>query len=581
MFRRATLFVALCLASSVTAGAQDTALQPEAGTGATSKDAVTSQKYMIVAANPLAAEAGLEMLRRGGSAVDAAIASQLILGLVEPQSSGLGGGAFIIHWDAKSRALSTIDGRETAPSSATPDRFIRGGRPMPFMDAVRSGLSVGIPGVVRAMELAHQGHGRLAWGDLFAPAIKLAESGFRVPRRLALLLRWQGLDHFSAQARAYFYDAADHPHAEGVLLKNPQYAATLRAIAKGGAAAFYQGAIADAIVAAVAAAPRADGGMTTTDLASYRAETREPLCFAYRTHRICGMGPPSSGALTIAQTLKLIEPLDHVHGAQSRMSGTALHIMAEAQKLAFADRNRYIADPAFVPLPSGYLDDRYLASRRSLIDAQHAMPKPEAGFPPGVAQRSFGVDATLESAGTSHISVVDGDGNAVAMTTTIENAFGSGLWAAGFLLNNQLTDFSFAPTDGNGVAIANAVAAGKRPRSSMAPTMVFDGSGYLEIVTGSPGGSRIILFVTKMLVALLDWDMSAQHAADLPNFGSEGGPVTLEYGGETVWPALVLKGYGHIVKTDMMTSGTHTIVRRGGRLEAGVDPRREGVALGD
>lgn len=581
MLCRATLIVALCLVTALTAGAQDTVLQPEAGTGITSKDAVTSQKYMIVAAHPLAAEAGREMLRRGGSAVDAAIASQLILGLVEPQSSGLGGGAFIVHWDAKSQALSTIDGRETAPSSARPDRFLIDGQPMPFIDAIRSGLSVGVPGVVRAMELAHQRHGKLPWGDLFAPAIKLADYGFRVPRRLALLLRWQGLDYFSPEARAYFDDEAGYPHAEGDLLKNPQYATTLRAIAKDGAAAFYQSTIADAIVAAVAASPRAAGGMTATDLASYRAEMREPLCFAYRNYRICGMGPPSSGSLTLAQTLKLIEPLGHVHGAQSRMSGAALHIIVEAQKLAFADRNRYIADPAFVPLPSGYLDDAYLASRRSLIGLQRAMPKPVAGFPPGVAQRSFGVDATLESAGTSHISIVDGDGNAVAMTTTIESAFGSGLWAAGFLLNNQLTDFSFAPADAQGVTIANAVAAGKRPRSSMAPTMVFDRSGKLEIVTGSPGGSRIILFVTKMLIALLDWDMSAQQAADLPNFGSEGGPVTLEYGGETVWPALLLKGYGHTVKTDMMTSGTHTIVRRGGRLEAGVDPRREGVALGD
>jgi gamma-glutamyltranspeptidase/glutathione hydrolase len=575
------LIASLLLLFSAQSSAQESVVQPEAGTGTTIKGLATAQRYMVAAADPLAAEAGLEMLRQGGSAVDAAIATQLVLGLVEPQSSGLGGGAFIVHWDAASRETITMDGREAAPTAAKPGRFMRDGRPMPFMQAVRSGLSVGVPGLVRAMELAHEKFGKLPWSALFQPAIRHAEQGFRISRRLNLLLSWQGTEHFAPAARDYFFTADRQARASGALLRNPEYATTLRTLASQGASAFYQGPIAEAMISALKSAPTAQSDMTLSDLAAYQAKIRAPLCALYRGKKVCGMGPPSSGGITVAQTLKLIEPFTTQFEPQSIMSANTLHIIGEAQKLAYADRNRYLADPDFVAQPVGLLDDAYLAQRRALIDLNRSMPKPDAGIPPGLAQRSFGIDETQESVGTSHISIIDGDGNAVSMTTTIEGAFGSGLWANGFLLNNELTDFSFAPTDKDGAAIANAVGPGKRPRSSMAPTLVFDANGELEIVTGSPGGSRIILFVVKTLVALIDWNMDARAAAELANFGSEGGAFQIEYDPSTLWTALALKGMGHTIKSDVMTSGTHTIVRRGGRLEGAADPRREGVALGD
>ena len=561
--------------------AQDALQAPEADTGISAKSQTVATRHMVAAAHPLAAEAGREILRQGGSALDAAIATQLVLGLVEPQSSGLGGGAFIVHWDEAAKDLKTYDGRETAPAAAKPDRFLRDGKPMDFDEAVRSGLSAGVPGLMRVLELAHQRHGKLSWSKLFEPAIRMARNGFRMPARLHLLLKAEGPTRFSPGARSYFFDDKGAPHAPGKVITNPAYAETLATIAGKGAAAFYEGAIADAIVAAVAQAPIATGDVTRDDLKAYQAKERAPFCFKYRTRKICGMGPPSSGAMTIAQTLQMIEPIGGVGGRYSAMSAQALHIIAEAQKLSYADRNRYLADPDFVSIPSGLLDPGYLDERRKLIDLRRAMAKPAAGMPPGLAKRTFGIDATVERAGTSHISIVDEHGNAVAMTTTIEGGFGSHLWAAGFLLNNELTDFSFMPLDKDGLAVANRIEGGKRPRSSMSPTIVFDKSGALEIVTGSPGGSNIILYVTKMLVALIDWELSAQEAAALPNFGSDGAVFQFEDGASAFWPSLMLKAYGHEVVNGAMTSGTHTIVRRNGRLEGGADPRREGAALGD
>lgn len=561
--------------------AQDALQAPEADTGISAKSQTVATRHMVAAAHPLAAEAGREILRQGGSALDAAIATQLVLGLVEPQSSGLGGGAFIVHWDEAAKDLKTYDGRETAPAAAKPDRFLRDGKPMDFDEAVRSGLSAGVPGLMRVLELAHQRHGKLSWSKLFEPAIRMARNGFLMPARLHLLLKAEGPTRFSPGARSYFFDDTGAPHAPGKVITNPAYAETLATIAGKGAAAFYEGAIADAIVAAVAQAPIATGDVTRDDLKAYQAKERAPFCFKYRTRKICGMGPPSSGAMTIAQTLQMIEPIGGVGGRYSAMSAQALHIIAEAQKLSYADRNRYLADPDFVSIPSGLLDPGYLDERRKLIDLRRAMAKPAAGMPPGLAKRTFGIDATVERAGTSHISIVDERGNAVAMTTTIEGAFGSHLWAAGFLLNNELTDFSFMPLDKDGLAVANRIEGGKRPRSSMSPTIVFDKSGALEIVTGSPGGSNIILYVTKMLVALIDWELSAQEAAALPNFGSDGAVFQFEDGASAFWPSLMLKAYGHEVVNGAMTSGTHTIVRRNGRLEGGADPRREGAALGD
>ena len=568
----------ICILAVSSAAAQES-VPPEGATPSTAKSLVIAQRHMIVAANPLAAEAGREILRAGGSAVDAAIATQLVLGLVEPQSSGLGGGAFLVHWDAGQHAVDTYDGRETAPAAAKTDRFLSGGSPMPFKDAVLSGLSVGVPGVVRMLADVHARHGKLPWAQLFQPAITLAENGFAVPARLSQLLAAERAEDFSPAARSYFFDDSGKPRSAGETLKNPQYAATLKVLAEKGASAFYDGAIAGEIVAAVAASPR-PGDLAIADFTAYRAEQRDALCFNYRAHKICGMGPPSSGALTIGATLKLIEPITTVHGAAAAMTAPALHAISEAEKLAFADRNRYVADPAFVTVPSGLLDDAYLSERRKLIDPIRSIEKAQAGLPPGLSKRSQGIDATHEMAGTSHLSIVDDAGNAVAMTTTIESAFGSHLWAAGFLLNNQMTDFSFRAIDQLGDKIVNAVEPGKRPRSSMAPTLVFDAKGELEAVTGSPGGSKIILFLVKSLVAMFDWDMDPQAAAALPNFGSEGGALQLE-GADTLDATAALKGLGHSIVTDPMSSGMHTILRRSDHLEGGADPRREGVALGD
>lgn len=577
------LLAASCLlAATVVASAQEFRPPPEAASGTTEKTLVTAKRHMIAAAEPLAAEAGREILRKGGSAVDAAIAAEMVLGLVEPQSSGLGGGAFITYWDAKTRSVTTYDGRETAPAAAKPDRFLtKDGKPMAFEDAVLSGLSVGVPGVLRALYAAHEKYGKLPWKDLFDPAIKLADNGFHVSQRLAVLLAADDPQNFAPEARAYFYEGGTRPRAEGELLKNPAYAATLRLIADKGPDAFYCGDIANAIVAAVEGATSIKGDMTAADLASYTAPERPPVCVDYRGRKVCGMGPPSSGGLTVGAVLKLIEPFPQVQGPAAAMTAPALHIISEAEKLAYADRNRYIGDPERIPVPSGLLDDSYLAERRKLIDPKKAMEKAEPGLPPGLARKTFGVDATYEVPGTTQMSIIDDDGNAFAMTATIESAFGSHLWAKGFLLNNELTDFSFKPVDDHGVAVANAVEGGKRPRSSMAPTIVLGAGGNPEIVTGSPGGSQIILYVVKTLVAMIDWDMNAQQAASLTNFGCQGGPFLIEYSQPILWPAYELTLYGQAVSGATMTSGVNTVARDGALLEGGADPRREGVALGD
>lgn len=565
--------------------AQREQVQPEDTTGRNEQPLGTARHAMISTANGLASEAGRDILWAGGSATDAAIAAQLVLGLVEPQSSGLGGGAFIVHWDRAGKTLTTLDGRETAPARATPDRFIREGRPLPFNQAVHSGLSIGTPGVARLLERAHRAHGKLAWPKLFEPAIKLATDGFAVSKRLHFLLRWNGAVTFDATARAYFFDEAGNARPIGYVLKNPAYAATLAAIAAGGADAFYAGTIAEAVVTAAKNAPNFTGDLSLADLKAYDVKERAGLCIPYRTTKVCGVGPPSSGGVAIAQILQLLEPFDLGHGPDAALSTPALHLIAEAEKLAYADRDRYLADPDFVPVPSGLTAPAYLSARRALINPGIAMARPEAGLPPGVDSHAFGDDATYERAGTSHISVIDADGNAVAMTTTIEGAFGSGVMAAGFLLNNELTDFSFMPTGKDGRPAANRVEGGKRPRSSMAPTIVFDHNGEVFAVLGSPGGSRIILYVTKTLIALIDWQLDAQAASALMNFGSMGGPIELEYSWNTVFQALKLKSYGHGISLDLMNSGTNVIVRRGTgtatRLEGGTDPRREGAALGD
>ena len=563
------------------AGLPRAQLEPEAGSGRTDKTLAVSTRYLISTANPLASEAGREMLRAGGSAVDAAIAAQLVLGLVEPQSSGLGGGAFLLHWDESRKELVTYDGRETAPAAAKPDRFLRGGKPMDFDTAVRSGLSVGAPGLPRLLEHAHKRHGKLPWAKLFAPAIKLARDGFEISTRLYFMLRWFGTDALSPAARRYFFDNNGSPLPIGYRLTNPAYAETLETLAEKGADAFYSGSIANAIVDAVEKAPNAAGDLTLADLAGYKVAERPPVCLDYRARRVCGKGPPSSGGTAIAQSLKMLERFDLGRTPDDAMNIPAMHLIVEAERLAYADRERYLADPDVVPVPAGLLDPAYLASRSALIDPGKAMARVEPGMPPSADKRAFGIDATHERAGTSHLSVIDADGNAVAFTTTIEGPFGSGLMAAGFLLNNELTDFSFRPEDDAGNPIANRVEGGKRPRSSMSPTIVFDEHGAFSAALGSPGGSRIILFVMKTLVGMIDWQLDAQAAIDLPNFGSTGRAVELEYGWSTIWQALMLKSYGHAISPDLMNSGLHVVAKRNGRLEGGADPRREGAALGD
>ena len=585
------------VALSPEALAQHSTPDPEAASGRAEKPLARAARHMVVAADPLAAEVGRDILRQGGSAVDAAIAVQLVLNLVEPQSSGLGGGAFLVHFDAAAKRVQTYDGREVAPAAAKPDRFLANGRPMPFREAVLSGLSVGVPGTPALLELVHKRHGRLPWARLFEPAIRLAVEGFPVSSRLSTLLREYSAGSFAPDARRYFFDATGTAWPAGHRLANPQFADTLRTIAQQGAGAFYSGAIAEAVVRAVGEAPGRKGDLALSDLASYRAVERPPVCIGYRGRRVCGMGPPSSGGIALAQALMLLEPFDLGHGRRAAMGAPALHLIAEAEKLAYADRDRYVADGDFVPLPAGLLDPDYISARRALVDPFSATDKNYAGTPPGSARQAFGEDATVEAAGTSHISIVDADGNAVAMTTTIEAGFGSRLWAAGFLLNNEMTDFSFRPRAVDGRVIANRVEPGKRPRSSMAPTIVLDQTGRVAAVLGSPGGSRIIIYVLKSLVAVIDWSMDAQAAVALENFGSRGGGVVeLETTMPTaldaimqartsrlaIWRALSLKPYGHRMAFGVHTSGLHVIVRRqDGALEGGADPRREGIALGD
>ncbi|HEV2555493.1 MAG TPA: gamma-glutamyltransferase [Bosea sp. (in: a-proteobacteria)] len=573
------LAFALLLFMAAPATAQPLAPAPEAATGKIAKATATAQRFMVAAANPLAAAAGRDILRAGGSAVDAAIAVQLVLNLVEPQSSGLGGGAFLVHWDEAARRVITLDGRETAPAAAKPDRFIgKDGKPMRFVEAVVGGRSVGVPGTPRLLEEAHRRWGKLPWPQVLTPAIRLAEDGFAISPRLNGLLSGEKNLAKDARAAAYFYEADGKAKAVGTILRNPAFAATLRALAERGAGAFYEGEIARDIVATVTGHATNPGDMTVADLAGYRVEEREPVCGAYRVWRICGMGPPSSGAVAVQQMLGILETRDLPrmgHGAD------AAHWFSEAGRLAFADRNLYLADPAFVGIPlPGLIDRDYIRSRAGLISPERSMGRAKAGEPPNKRAGLLAPSEGIEN-GTSHISVIDGDGNAVSMTTTIEDGFGARLMTAGgFLLNNELTDFSFVPEE-DGKPVANRVEPGKRPRSSMAPTLVFDAFGRLYAVVGSPGGSQIIGYVARTLVALLDWRMDPQAAVDLGNFGSRNGPTELEKGTEAeAWKA-ALEAKGHEIRLLEMTSGIQAIVKTPEGFVGGADGRREGVAIGD
>ena len=550
--------------------------QPEPASGRSEKQLAHAQRHMVAAAHPLAVEAGLQMLDAGGSAVDAMIAVQLVLNLVEPHASGLGGGAYLLHYEATSRMVRAYDGRETAPAAVTADLFMRDGKAMTFRDAVAGGRSVGTPGVVRLLEIAHRKHGRLPWARLFQPAIDLAENGFPLSSRLHTLLRRDRTIAGEAAARAYFLNAEGTPKAAGTLLRNPEFAQTLRAIATGGADAFYRGDIARAIVGAVRSHPINPGLLSEADLADYQVREVDALCSPYRVYRVCGMPPSSSGGIAVLQMLGLLSHRDM--SAVAPESTQAVHLLAEAGRLAYADRSRWVADDRFVDVPvRGLLDPAYLAARARLIQPR-SMGKATAGTPPG-ARLAYADDAVDEVAGTSHIAIVDGDGNAASMTTTIENFFGSRVLVRGFLLNNQLTDFNFTEQD-SGQPAVNAVAPGKRPRSSMAPTLVFRDNGDLHLVLGSPGGSRIINYVAKTLVATLDWGLDIQAAIALPNTGSRNGPTEIERGTAAEELAAPLRAMGHDVEITDMTSGLHGIMRVGNGWQGGADPRREGIARG-
>jgi gamma-glutamyltranspeptidase / glutathione hydrolase len=550
-------------------------MPPEAATGREEKQPVSAAQYMVVAANPLASDAGLEILRAGGSAVDAAIAVQMVLGLVEPQSSGLGGGAFLMHWSRAGRRVRSYDGRETAPQAARPERFLdASGQPLARDSAIASGRSVGVPGAVRMLELAHRRHGRLPWQRLFEPAIRLAESGFPMSPRLNRLLERESALRNDPAARSLYYDG-DRAKPAGMHIVNAEYAATLRSIARSGAKALHAGPIARDVVRAVGAHVR-PGDLALEDLAQYRAVERAPVCGRYRTFRVCSMAPPSSGGIAVLQILGILERTAFARAAPN--SADAVHYFAEAGRLAYADRARYIADPAFVPQPVAELLDRSYLDARARLVGERSMGRAQPGTLRSATALRDG--AETEIAGTSHLSIVDRRGNAVAMSTTIEDAFGSRIMVRGFLLNNQLTDFSFA-FESDGRAIANRVGPGKRPRSSMAPTLVFDAKGRLVLIAGSPGGLAIINYVAKALVATLDWKLDVQAAVSLPNFGSRNGPTEVERGTLYERLAPALRERGHEVQAIDFTSGLHLIERVKGGWRGGADPRREGAARGE
>ena len=602
-----TLATALLLAGCATRPAppqfsySQPPIQPEGSSGYTAKPGWATHKFAVAAANPLATDAGYQVLKAGGSAVDAAIAVQMVLTLVEPQSSGIGGGAFLMHYNGKD--VEAFDGRETAPAAADEKLFIGAdGKPMQFYDAVVGGRSVGTPGTLRVLELAHQQYGKLPWAALFQPAISLAENGFKVSVRLNTQIQTEQHLKKDPTSAAYFYQPDGNAVAVGSTLRNPELAAVLKRIAAEGPKALHEGDIAQAIVQKVQSHPTNPGKLSLADLAHYKAVKRTALCIDYRAqqrdYRLCGFPPPSSGAIAIGQILGM---LNHTNAAQLPLESYAggavpgavpgaqwLHLYTEASRLAFADRAQYLGDPDFVQPPAGswmsLLDPAYLAERSKLISQEPggvSMKVAKPGTPGGV-KTSYAPMPDQPEFGTSHISIVDAAGNAIAMTTTIEDRFGARQMVKGFLLNNELTDFSFAYADAAGNPIANRVQPGKRPRSSMSPTLVFDKtSGQLALSGGSPGGAVIIHYTGKMLYGTLNWGLNAQKAIDLPNFASLNGPTLLE---EKRFPASTveaLRARGHEVREQELTSGLQAIQRTPTGFFGGADPRREGVVLGD
>ncbi|WP_318456513.1 gamma-glutamyltransferase [Photobacterium leiognathi] len=553
-------------------------IEPEPTISQQSQQQVKGKEWMIATANKYASEAGADILSKGGSAVDAMITAQLVLGLVEPQSSGIGGGGFLVYWDNDNNQMTTFDGRETAPFAATPRLFQDNqGKPLKFYDAVVGGRSVGTPGTIKLLWRSHEQYGKLAWKSLFLPAIKLAKEGFIVSPRLAAMIEKDAnnLSRYPA-TKAYFFDNDGNPIKAGTKLTNPAYANTLLQIADYGPKAFYQGDIARDIVATVQQAEGNPGVLNTMDLASYSVKQREPICAPYRQYKVCGMGPPSSGALTLGQILAMLNhyPLAKL-GADNVESW---RLIGDASRLAFADRGRYMADSDYVPMPTrGLLDPAYLAQRAALLQGKQALTKVEPGSPPWNHAQKQTSDEALELPSTTHLSIVDEEGNVVSLTSTIENSFGSRLMVRGFLLNNELTDFSFR-SQIDGVPVANRIEPGKRPRSSMTPTIVMkDNQPVLTI--GSPGGSQIIGYVAKTLVAYLDWGMDLQQAINLPNMNNRFGTFELEQNtAATAWaPKLEKLGYKTQIKD--LNSGIQAISIAPELLTGAADPRREGKVI--
>ncbi|MBK7357023.1 gamma-glutamyltransferase family protein [Propionivibrio sp.] len=563
--------------------------QPEGVSGMTVQPGWRGEKFAVGAANPLASSAGLEILRAGGSAIDAAIAVQMVLTLVEPQSSGIGGGAFLLYYDGHN--VLAFDGRETAPATVSETLFIKAdGQPMTFAEAVFGGRAVGVPGALRMLEMAHAAYGKLPWSQLFAPAITLAEKGFPVSPRLFKLLKADPHLRKDPRASAYFYERNGEPHAIGTLLRNTDLAYVLRRIAAEGSRALYEGEIAQAVVDQVRKHPSNPGHLSMADMSAYRAKRRDPLCTIYapetkrenHSYRICGFPPPSSGAIVIAQILGI---LDHSEARRLDFEDPLwMHYYTEASRLAFADRAKYIADPDFVVAPEGrwssLIAPSYLAERVRLIGPRSM----KAAVPGSPSPQHVNYSSMPEQVeyGTSHISVVDASGNALAMTSSIEDAFGARLMVRGFLLNNELTDFSFTPADSSGTPVANRVEPGKRPRSSMSPTLVFDNdNGEFVLSGGSPGGAMIIHYTAKLLYATLNWGLTPQQAIDLPNFGSLNGPTLLEAKRFPLAFTQALQSRGHEVKELDLNSGLQAIQKSQGSYVGGADPRREGRVMGE
>ena len=586
--KRATLRLKIAASLILVCGwahGQDAAdsVAPEIASGISERETVSARRFMVAAANPYAVKAGRDILAAGGNAIDAMVTVQLVLGLVEPQSSGIGGGAFLVYYDSGDARLTTYDGRETAPKAATPTLFLdENGEPLRFFDAVVGGRSVGTPGTLKLLHETHKMHGSLEWETLVTPAIELAQKGFELSERLfkQVSADTERLGLHEA-TRAHFLDADGNAHPVGHLLTNPAYAETLRLTAETGADAFYQGEIASDIVETVRTGkPDNPGVLSLEDLANYDIKERPPVCIAYRGYDVCGMGPPSSGALTVGQILGMLEPFDMA--SRDPAKADTWRLIGDASRLAFADRGRYMADSDFVPMPTrGLLDRAYLDERARLIEPGAVLKPDEVkpGMPAWDHAMRLGDDESIELPSTSHFSIVDGEGNVVSMTSTIENGFGSRLMTNGFLLNNELTDFSFR-THRKGYPIANRVEPGKRPRSSMAPTIVMkDGKPYMAI--GSPGGSRIIGFVAKTLIAHIDWGLDVQSAINMPHLVNRFGTFDVEKGTQAEKLAGPLQALGYEVAVRDLNSGLHAILIGPDGLEGGVDPRREGTADGE